>query len=247
MLHDQLFRFDEQIKRGNDLQLPVKDINGSILHTMEVSDDVYAVEMNGPLVHQVIVGHLANRRVGTHSTKTRSEVRGGGRKPWRQKGTGRARQGSIRSPQWRGGGIVHGPKPRDYHQRLPKKMRRSAIRCLLSDKIRSESLVVVDEIILNEYKTKEIIGVLDQLGVSGKSLIVSSDPNTGIGRACRNLPKVKSLPAATINALDLINHETLIITESAVRKIEDMWGGKVTISQQEKVDVPEPDSDREAS
>ena len=214
---------------------------------MEVSDDVYAVEMNGPLVHQVIVGHLANRRVGTHSTKTRSEVRGGGRKPWRQKGTGRARQGSIRSPQWRGGGIVHGPKPRDYHQRLPKKMRRSAIRCLLSDKIRGESFVVVDEIILNEYKTKEIIGVLDQLGVSGKSLIVSSDPNTGIGRACRNLPKVKSLPVATINALDLINHETLIITESAVRKIEDMWGGKVTISQHENVDVPEPDSDREAS
>ena len=140
-----------------------------------------------------------------------------------------------------------GPKPRDYHQRLPKKMRRSAIRCLLSDKIRGESFVVVDEIILNEYKTKEMVGVLDQLGISGKSLIVSSDPDKGIGRACRNLPRVKSLPVATINALDLINHENLIITESAVRKIEDMWGGKVITSLNENMDVPELDSDEETS
>ena len=229
------------------MQLPVKDINGSVLRTIEVSDDVYAVEMNGSLVHQVIVGHLANRRVGTHSTKTRAEVRGGGRKPWRQKGTGRARQGSIRSPQWRGGGIVHGPKPRDYHQRLPKKMRRLAIRCLLSDKIRGESLVIVDEIVLNEYKTKEMIGVLDQLGLSGKSLVVSSDPSRGIGRACRNLPRVKSLPVATINALDLINYDALLITESAVRKIENIWGVKGSVTQNENSNVMESDSEAEAS
>jgi large subunit ribosomal protein L4 len=229
------------------LQLPVRDVKGSVLRTIEVSDDVYGVEMNGPLVHQIIVGHLANRRVGTHSTKTRAEVRGGGRKPWRQKGTGRARQGSIRSPQWRGGGIVHGPKPRDYHQRLPKKMRRSAIKCLLSDKVRGESFVIVDEIVLNEYKTKEMVSVLEQLGLSGKSLVVSSDPNQGLGRACRNLPRVKSLPVATINALDLINYENLLITESAVRKVEDLWGNKASVDLDENFNVTESKSESEAS
>lgn len=233
----ELFKFAELIKRGNRLQLPVKNLNGTILRTIEVSNSVYAVEMNAPLVHQIIVGHLANKRVGTHSTKSHSQVRGGGRKPWKQKGTGRARHGSIRSPQWRGGGVVHGPHPRDYHQRLPKKMRRLAIRCLLSDKIRIDSFIIVDDLVLNEYKTKEMINVLSQLGITGKSLVVSSEPNQGIGRACRNLPRVKSLPVATINALDLINYDSLLITESAIRKIESMWGSDASVTMNENLNV----------
>ena len=183
------------------MDLPLKNLKGAVVGTIEVSDAVFDVPFRPTLVHQVMVGHLANRRVGTHSTKTRAEVRGGGRKPWRQKGTGRARQGSIRSPQWRGGGVVFGPKPRDYHHHTPRKMRQEAIRCLLAQKIRT----------------------LADLGIGAKCLVVSGEPAPDLARAYRNLRRVKSLPAYTLNTLDLLNYDHLLMSVGAVRKVEALW------------------------
>jgi len=205
------------------MELPVKDLEGNVLRTIEVSDAVFGALFRPALVHQIMVGHLANRRVGTHSTKTRAEVRGGGRKPWRQKGTGRARQGSIRSPQWRGGGVTMGPKPRDYSQRLPKKMRHVAIRAMLAQRVREDALTVVEEFALQTPKTHEMIRLLGVMGIARKCLVVSGDAHPELGRACRNLPRVKSLPAATINTIDILNHDHLLLSVSAVRRIEELW------------------------
>ena len=205
------------------MELPVKNLQGEVVRNIEVSDAVFAVPFNAAVVHQVMVGHLANRRVGTASAKTRAEVRGGGRKPWRQKGTGRARAGSIRSPHWRGGGVVMGPKPRDYHQSTPKKMRRLAIRAMLAQKVREEAITIVEELTLASPKTREMIGLLEAMGVSTKCLVVSGEPRQEIGLACRNLRRVKSLPAATINTIDLLNYDHLLLSVDAVRRIEALW------------------------
>jgi len=183
------------------MKLDVKNLSGEVKDSIDVSDLIFGVPFNEALVHQVLVGHLANRRVGTHSTKTRSEVRGGGRKPWIQKHTGRARQGSIRSPQWRKGGITFGPKPRDYHHHTPVKMRRGAIRCLLAEKVRQGQITIVEELLLPQPKTKFVINLLNDLGAPPKSLVVSGQPSLDLQRGCRNLEKVKSLPAATINTV----------------------------------------------
>ena len=208
------------------MELPIKNVLGQGVGTLDVSDAVFAIPFREPVVHQVMVAQLANRRVGTHSTKRRGEVRGGGRKPWRQKGTGRARQGSIRSPQWRGGGIVFGPKPRDYHQLTPKKMRRLAIRCLLAQKIREDAVTLLDELNIETSKTKEILKLLSSLGINSKCLVVDGGPRADIGKACRNLGAVKSLPASTLNSLDLLNYDHLILSVSAVRRIEELWGAE---------------------
>lgn len=205
------------------MELSVKNLGGQVVRTIEVSDAVFGGRFRPAVVHQMMVGHLANRRAGTHSTKTRAEVRGGGRKPWRQKGTGRARQGSIRSPQWRGGGVVMGPKPRDYSQRLPKKMRRLAIRSLLAQRVREDAVTVVEDLSLLAPRTKEVIGVLETMGISRKCLLVTGDSQPEMGRACRNLPRVKSLPADTINTLDLLNHDHVLLSVAAVRRIEELW------------------------
>jgi len=205
------------------MELPVKDQGGQVVRTIEVSDAVFAVPFNAALVHQVALGHLANRRVGTHSTKTRAEVRGGGRKPWVQKRSGRARQGSIRAPQWRKGGIVFGPKPRDYHHHTPRRMRRGAIRCLLAQRVREGQVTVVDDMALAASRTKEMVSLLEALEVNAKSLVVSGEPSPDLARACRNLSRVKSLLASTLNTLDLLNHDHVVLSEEAVRKVEALW------------------------
>ena len=205
------------------MELPVKDQGGQVVRTIEVSDAVFAVPFNAALVHQVALGHLANRRVGTHSTKTRAEVRGGGRKPWIQKRSGRARQGSIRAPQWRKGGIVFGPKPRDYHHHTPRRMRRGAIRCLLAQRVREGQVTVVDDMALAASRTKEMVSLLEALDVNAKSLVVSGVPSPELARACRNLSQVKSLLASTLNTLDLLNHDHVVLSVEAVRKVEALW------------------------
>ena len=206
------------------MELSVKNLQGEVIDSIKVSDAVFDVPFNQALVHQVLVGHLANRRVGTHSTKTRAEVRGGGRKPFMQKHTGRARQGSSRSPQFRKGGITFGPKPRDYHHHTPVKMRHGAIRCLLTQKVRDGQITVVQEFRLSGPKTKEIIRLLALLEAPAQSLVVSAEASPELGRACRNLKQVKSLPAATVNTLDLLNYEHLVLSVDAVRRMEGMWG-----------------------
>ena len=169
------------------MDLQVKDLQGQFVRTIQVEDSVFGVPFNEALVHQVMVAHQANRRVGTHSTRTRGEVRGGGRKPYSQKHTGRARQGSTRSPQWRGGGVVFGPHPRDYHQRTPKKMRRGAFRCMLAQRVREGRVTVVEDLGLQAPKTKEMIQLLKGLGIETRSLVVSVGPSLQMRLACGNL------------------------------------------------------------
>ena len=206
------------------MELPLKNIQGATVGSIEVSDAVFDTPLNKAVIHQVMVGQMANKRAGTHSTKTRAEVRGGGRKPWRQKGTGRARQGSIRSPQWRGGGITFGPKPRDYTQRTPKKMRRLAIKSLLSQKVRDGEVTVVEEFVLPALKTQEVLKVLAGLEIDTKCLVVNSgNSQKDLWQACHNLKRVKSLPAATLNTVDLLNYDHLVLSVEAVRRNEELW------------------------
>jgi len=208
------------------LQVPVKSISGEVVGQIEVAEALFAIPMNEAVVHQALLRQMANARRGTADTKTRSEISGGGRKPWRQKGTGRARQGSTRSPQWRHGGVVFGPHPRSYAQRMPKKMRRLALRCLLSDKLNQRQLVVVQELSPKEPKTKEMMGILKALGAGRTSLLVTAAPQANIVLSTRNLPKVKALPAPILNVVDLLNHETLIMTVDAVRAAENLWAAQ---------------------
>ncbi|MDA0987790.1 MAG: 50S ribosomal protein L4 [Chloroflexi bacterium] len=210
------------------MQLPLLNSLGEAVGTIEVSDGLFDVPMNQALVHQVSVSHMANARQGTSSTKTRGMVSGGGVKPWRQKHTGRARQGSIRSPQWRGGGIVFGPHPRDYSQRIPKKMNRGAIRCVISQKARDEKLAVVNELQLEQAKTSEMARVLSNLGITTPALIVTLNPQDNVIRAARNLGRVRTIPASQLNVLDLLNHDRVIMTEQAVRRAEELWASADT-------------------
>lgn len=206
------------------MELPLKDMQGATVGSIEVNDAVFDTPLNTAVIHQVMVGQLANKRAGTHSTKTRAEVRGGGRKPWRQKGTGRARHGSTRSPQWRTGGVVFGPKPRDYSQRTPKKMRRLAIRSLLSQKVRDGELTVVEDFRLPAPKTQEVLRALAGLEISSKCLVVNEAVSQKeLWQACHNLKRVKSVPASTLNTVDLLNHTHLVLSVAAVRRIEELW------------------------
>ena len=206
------------------MELPLKNMQGATVGSIEVSDAVFDTPLNTAVVHQVMVGQLANKRAGTHSTKTRAEVRGGGRKPWRQKGTGRARHGSTRSPQWRTGGVTFGPKPRDYSQRTPKKMRRLAIRSLLSQKVRDGEVTVVESLQLPEPKTREMLKALQGLEISTKCLVVNEAVSQKeLWQACHNLKRVKSVPASTLNTVDLLNHNHLVLSVAAVRRIEELW------------------------
>jgi large subunit ribosomal protein L4 len=208
------------------MELSLKDMLGATVGSIEVSDAVFDAPLNKALIHQVMVARLANKRAGTHSTKTRSEVRGGGRKPWRQKGTGRARQGSIRSPQWRGGGVTFGPKPRDYSQATPKKMRRAAIKSLLSQKVRDGEITVVQEFVLPALKTQEVLKALAGLSIatSTKCLVVNNaNTQKDLWQVCHNLQRVKSIPAATLNTVDLLNYDHLVLSVEAIRRIEELW------------------------
>jgi large subunit ribosomal protein L4 len=207
------------------VEVKVYDLEGNETGTVELDESVFGIEPNVSVMHQAHVRQRANARQGTHSTKTRSEVRGGGRKPWRQKGTGRARHGSIRSPQWRGGGVVFGPKPRDYSQSMPKKMRRLAIRSALSAKQRSAEIILVDGLHDIEPKTRSMREMLDALPLSGarSTLIVVGDNRENIHRGASNLGHVKVLPAQYINMHDMLTHQRVLMTPDAVEVIHRLW------------------------
>ena len=190
---------------------------------IELSDNIFNVEMNAGLVHQAVVMQLASQRQGTHSTKTRAEVRGGGRKPWRQKGTGRARVGSRRSPLWRGGGIIFGPKPRDYSFSMPRKQRRLALKCVLSDKVKSGDLIVLDELNFEAPKTKQFIKLLDDFKVEKKALFITLEMIENVTRSANNIQGVKTIAALNLNVYDILNHDKLFITKDAVAKIEEVY------------------------
>ena len=196
---------------------------GAEAGTMNLDDSVFAVEFNEALVHQVVVAQQNNARQGTKSTLTRTEVRGGGVKPWRQKGTGRARQGSIRSPQWTGGGVVFAPKPRDFSQKVNKQMKRGALCCALSDKVACDAMVVADEIKLAAAKTKEMVAVMKALGVEKRALLVVTDADEAVVRAANNIPTVTTVNSALINVYDVMANEKLVMTKSAVEKIEEAY------------------------
>lgn len=197
---------------------------GSSVGEIELNDAIFGIEPNESVLFDAVIAQRASLRQGTHKTKGRSEVSGGGRKPWRQKGTGRARQGSIRSPQWRGGGIVFGPTPRSYAYKLPKKVRRLALKSALSNKVAETNFVVVDALTLDAPKTKEFVKVLADLSVESKSLIVTADVNENVALSARNIPGVTVLTAEGINVLDLVSANKVVITKDAVAKIEEVLG-----------------------
>ncbi len=215
------------------MKLPVMDITGTQVGTLEVSDSLFGVPANQPVVHQAMVRQLANARQGTSSTKTRAQVSGGGAKPRPQKHSGRARQGSIRSPQYAGGGIVFGPSPRSFRQSMPKKMRRLAIRCLLSDKARDSRLTLLQNMDLPTSRTKEMVNVLKALDAASSTLIVTHPPSSNLVLSARNIKKVKTLPASNINVLDLLEYDSLIMTVDAVHRAEELWAGGVTSAEVE--------------
>nr|WGD87475.1 50S ribosomal protein L4 [Bacillus subtilis] len=196
--------------------------NGSTAGDIELNASVFGIEPNESVVFDAILMQRASLRQGTHKVKNRSEVRGGGRKPWRQKGTGRARQGSIRSPQWRGGGVVFGPTPRDYSYKLPKKVRRLAIKSVLSSKVIDNNIIVLEDLTLDTAKTKEMAAILKGLSVEKKALIVTADANEAVALSARNIPGVTVVEANGINVLDVVNHEKLLITKAAVEKVEEV-------------------------
>ena len=204
-------------------KIDVYDIEGKKVNDVELNEDIFGIIPNEELVHSVIVNYLANQRQGTQSTKTRAEVRGGGKKPWRQKGTGRARQGSIRAPHWVGGGIALGPKPRSYSYKLNKKEKRLAIKSCLSSKVIENELTVVDKIELKEIKTKEVAKMLNNLKLAGKTLILLPEKNELIQKSARTIEGVKTLSVNTINAYDLVNYNNLVITLDTVKKLEEVY------------------------
>ncbi|MDQ6595448.1 50S ribosomal protein L4 [Bacillus salipaludis] len=195
---------------------------GSQVGEIELNESVFGIEVNQHVLFEAIVMQRASLRQGTHKVKGRSEVRGGGRKPWRQKGTGRARQGSIRSPQWRGGGTVFGPTPRSYSYKLPKKVRRLAIKSALSSKVVEENILVLESLIFDAPKTKEFKSVLGGLSVEKKALIVTADLDENVALSARNIPGVTVVTADGINVLDVVNHDKLIMTKAAVEKVEEV-------------------------
>jgi large subunit ribosomal protein L4 len=206
------------------MQVPVYNTQGEQVSETELRDDIFAVPVNQALMHQALLRQLANARLGTHKTKTRSEVVGGGRKPWRQKGTGRARQGSIRSPQWRGGATVFGPTPRSYKQKMPRKMRRQALRSALSVKATESQVKVLDALEMSAPKTKEVMSLLQNLGVDSSALILLPQRDEVILRSVRNLPKVRTLVAQYLNVRDLLKYDYVLMPLASLEVIEGILG-----------------------
>ena len=204
-------------------KIDVYDIKGKKVSDVELSKEVFGIEPNEAIVHSVLVNYLANQRQGTQSTKTRAEVRGGGKKPWRQKGTGRARQGSIRAPQWVKGGIALGPKPRSYKYTVNKKEKRLAIKSILSSKVLEKELTVVDKLELKEVKTKTMVKVLSDLKLEGKTLIVVADKNENVLMSARNIKGVKTILLNNINVYDLLKYNNLVLPLDTVKKIEEVY------------------------
>ena len=204
-------------------KVDVYDIKGKKVSDLELAENIFGIEPNEAIVHSVLVNYLANQRQGTQSTKTRAEVRGGGKKPWRQKRTGRARQGSIRAPQWIKGGIALGPKPRSYRYSVNKKEKRLAIKSILSSKVLEKELTVIDKIELKEIKTKTMVKVLADLKVEGKTLIILSEKNDNVLMSSRNIEGVKTILLSNINVFDLLKYNNLILPLETVKKIEEVY------------------------
>ena len=216
----------------------VYDMTNNKVGDMELKDDIFGVEMNAGLVHQAVVMQMASWRLGTHATKTRGMVKGGGKKPWRQKGTGRARAGSRRSPVWVGGGTVFGPSPRDYSFRMPRKQRRLALKCALSDKVRNGEFVVLDDLAFDAPKTKQMVKLLQDFGVTGKALFITPYNNKtdksdsekakaekfkNVDLSARNIPGVKAINTMGLNVYDILHHNRLFITKDAITRIEEVF------------------------
>lgn len=204
-------------------KVDVLNINGQKVEELELSESIFAAEISEYAVYEVIKNHLANRRQGTQSAKTRAEVRGGGRKPWRQKGTGRARQGSTRSPQWIGGGVVFAPKPRDYSYSVNKKVRRLALKSVLTTKVNEGNLIVLDALEMNAPKTKDFIAMLSAVNAGKKALVVTAENSPIVVKSGRNIPGVDITFVNTLNVYDIMRHDSLIITKEAVRKTEEVY------------------------
>jgi large subunit ribosomal protein L4 len=209
------------------VQLSVYDVKGERVEDIDVRDDVFAVPFNEAVVHQAMVRQLANRRQGNASTKNRGEVAGSTRKLYRQKHTGRARRGDIRSPLLRGGGVVFGPRPRCYRQSMPRKMRRLALRCVLSGKVREGQMKVVEDLRLETPKTKAMVDILSALGADSSVLIITAQSDPNVVKASRNLGNIRVLPSRLVNVLDLLSHKTLLATIPAVRNMEQIWGREI--------------------
>ena len=201
----------------------VYNMEGQEVGRIDLNDAVFGVTVNEHLLHMAVVQQLANNRQGTQKAKTRSEVSGGGRKPWRQKGTGHARQGSIRAPQWKGGGVVFAPTPRDYSFKMNKKEKQAAIRSALSDRVANNQLIVVDELKFDEIKTRDFAKVMNNLKAEGKTLVMTAEKNDNMVLSARNIPAVKTTDANQINAYDILNARTVVLTKDAVAKIEEVY------------------------
>ena len=204
-------------------KVSVFDMAGNQVAETELSDAVFGIEPNEAVMHASVVNYLANQRQGTQSTLTRTEVRGGGRKPWRQKGTGHARQGSIRAPQWVHGGIALGPKPRSYRYTLNKKVRRLAMKSALSSKVKEENIIVLDALNMDGYKTKTIVEMLKSLNVDGKALIVTAEADQKVVKSAAHIPGVKTAAVNTLNVYDILNHDKFIVVKNAVGLIEEVY------------------------
>lgn len=204
-------------------KIDVYNIDGKVTESIELKEEIFGIKPNEAVVHSVMVNFMANQRQGTSNTKTRAEVSGGGRKPWKQKGTGRARQGSIRAPQWTKGGIALGPKPRNYKYRVNKKERQLAVKSVLSSKVLESNLIILDKIPFTEIKTKNMVNVLNNLELEGKILIILPEKNENIQKSARNIENVRTSLVNTINVYDLLNYKKLILTIDAVKKIEEVY------------------------
>jgi large subunit ribosomal protein L4 len=201
----------------------VYNVLGETVGEIELNDEIFNIEVNEHAVYEVVKNQLANKRQGTQSAKTRAEVRGGGRKPWRQKGTGRARQGSIRAPQWPGGGVVFAPKPRDYSYKVPKKVKRIAMKSALTSKVLNEEIIVLEDLNLETPKTKEMAKILGNINARKKALIVIDDKNINVIKSARNIPNVETTNVNTLNVYDILNFDSFIITKDAVKKVEEVY------------------------
>ena len=210
------------------MRVPVRDMSGKQVGELELSDAIFATPVNTSVMHQALIRQMSNARLGTHDTKTRGEVRGGGKKPWRQKGTGRARQGSTRAPNWVGGGTVFGPTPRKYVKALPKKMQRLALRSALSSKAAAGSIVVVDQMAIDTPKTKTVVKMLSALGIEDQTvLLVTAEKTVPVWKSVNNIAEVKPLLSGYINVRDLLSHDTVLLTRDAVEHIETWLGADV--------------------
>jgi large subunit ribosomal protein L4 len=206
------------------MRISVRNISGDTVDEIELREDIFGLEPHEAVVHQAVVRQLANARLGTSDTKTRSDVSGGGRKPWRQKGTGRARQGSTRAPHWRKGGIVFGPHPRSYRKRMPRKMRRLALKSVLSAKAREESIVLLDDLSLGQPRTEDLLAVLNSLEIRSSALIMLAEQDSNVERSARNIPDVKTIRASCLNVIDILNYDALVLPLSSLAVIEDILG-----------------------